>query len=121
MISVQQPGGGWGESCASYDDPSLAGRGEVTASQTSWAVLALLAAGEVDLPAIRAGIAYLTSTQRIDGGWDEEPFTGTGFPKVFYLKYHYYCLYFPLLALARFARLAGDGVEAETRREASIL
>jgi squalene-hopene/tetraprenyl-beta-curcumene cyclase len=121
LVSVQQPGGGWGESCASYDDPSLAGRGEVTASQTSWAVLALLAAGEVDLPATRAGIAYLTSTQRLDGGWDEEPFTGTGFPKVFYLKYHYYCLYFPLLALARFARLAGDGVEAETRREASIL
>ena len=121
MVSVQQPGGGWGESCASYDDPALAGRGEVTASQTSWAVLALLAAGEVEHPATRAGIAYLTSTQRDDGGWDEEPFTGTGFPKVFYLKYHYYCLYFPLLALARFARLAGDGVEAETRREASIL
>jgi squalene-hopene/tetraprenyl-beta-curcumene cyclase len=120
LVSVQQPGGGWGESCASYDDPSLAGRGEVTASQTAWAVLALLAAGEVDHPATRAGIEYLTSTQRLDGGWSEEPFTGTGFPKVFYLKYHYYCLYFPLLALARFARLAGVRCEAVSRREASI-
>ena len=120
LVSVQQSGGGWGESCASYDDPAFAGRGEVTASQTAWAVLALLAAGEVDLPATREGIAYLASTQRLDGGWSEEPFTGTGFPKVFYLKYHYYCLYFPLLALARFARLAGGRVEEVSPREASV-
>lgn len=106
LESVQQACGGWGESCASYDDPTLAGQGAPTASQTAWAVLALLAAGEVDSDATRGGIDYLARTQEADGGWSEEPFTGTGFPKVFYLKYHYYCLYFPLLALARYQRLA---------------
>src|SRR5262249_10049217 len=85
---VQQPGGGWGETCATYDDPSLAGTGTPTASQTSWALLGLLAAGEARSPAVRAGIDYLLTTQREDGSWHEEPFTGTGFPKVFYLKYH---------------------------------
>jgi squalene-hopene/tetraprenyl-beta-curcumene cyclase len=102
LESVQQLDGGWGESCASYDDPNEAGKGIVTASQTAWAILALLAAGERDNPATKAGIDYLLRTQNDDGGWTEEPFTGTGFPKVFYLKYHYYCLYFPLLALARY-------------------
>jgi squalene-hopene/tetraprenyl-beta-curcumene cyclase len=99
---VQQPGGGWGETCRSYDDPRLAGRGTPTASQTAWALLALLAAGEADSAAVRAGVAYLLATQRDDGNWHEEPFTGTGFPKVFYLKYHLYSLYFPLMALARY-------------------
>lgn len=113
LESVQQVNGGWGESCASYDDPSLAGQGTVTASQTAWAVLALLAAGEADSPATRAGIDYLISAQQADGGWSEEPFTGTGFPRVFYLKYHYYCLYFPLMALARYARAAGAAGAAD--------
>jgi squalene-hopene/tetraprenyl-beta-curcumene cyclase len=102
LQSVQQPCGGWGETCASYDDPTLAGVGTPTASQTSWALLALLAAGERDSAAVRGGIDYLICTQRPDGGWDEEPFTGTGFPKVFYLKYHLYSLYFPLMALGRY-------------------
>jgi squalene-hopene/tetraprenyl-beta-curcumene cyclase len=100
---VQQPGGAWGESCASYDDPRLAGVGVPTASQTAWALLGLIAAGEADSPEVLAGVKWLMSTQRDDGTWHEEPFTGTGFPKVFYLKYHYYALYFPLMALSRFA------------------
>ncbi len=98
---VQQAGGGWGESCRSYDDPAWAGRGEPTASQTAWSLLALVAAGEGDSEAVRRGIAYLLQTQQADGNWIEDFFTGTGFPKVFYLKYHLYRLYFPLLALAR--------------------
>src|SRR5207237_10583833 len=104
LESVQQASGGWGESPASYDDPSLAGQGPPSASQTAWALLGLLAAGEGHSDAVRAGVDYLLRTQRPDGGWDEEPFTGTGFPKVFYLKYHMYSLYFPLMALARYGQ-----------------
>ncbi|HEV2947805.1 MAG TPA: prenyltransferase/squalene oxidase repeat-containing protein, partial [Gemmataceae bacterium] len=102
LKSVQQPGGGWGETCRSYDDPTLAGKGTPTASQTAWALLGLIAAGEACSDEVEAGIDFLQRTQREDGGWEEEPFTGTGFPKVFYLKYHMYSLYFPLMALARF-------------------
>jgi squalene-hopene/tetraprenyl-beta-curcumene cyclase len=104
LESVQQDCGGWGESCASYDDPRLAGQGTPTASQTGWALIALLAAGEERSPCVRRGIDYLVRTQRPDGTWHEDQFTGTGFPKVFYLKYHLYSLYFPLMALARFAK-----------------
>jgi squalene-hopene/tetraprenyl-beta-curcumene cyclase len=107
LKAVQQAGGGWGESCRSYDDPSLAGVGTPTASQTAWALLGLLAAGEAPSDAVAAGIDYLMATQNEDGGWREEQFTGTGFPKVFYLKYHMYSLYFPLMALARYARAVG--------------
>jgi squalene-hopene/tetraprenyl-beta-curcumene cyclase len=103
LQKVQQPGGGWGETCRSYDDPSLAGQGTPTASQTAWALLGLLAAGEAHSEAVRDGIDYLLTTQRPDGTWHEDQFTGTGFPKVFYLKYHMYSLYFPLMALARYA------------------
>jgi squalene-hopene/tetraprenyl-beta-curcumene cyclase len=103
LKSVQQPGGGWGETCRSYDDTSLAGQGTLTASQTAWALLALIAAGEAASDEVRAGIDYLIATQQPDGNWQEEQFTGTGFPKVFYLKYHMYSLYFPLMALSRFA------------------
>jgi squalene-hopene/tetraprenyl-beta-curcumene cyclase len=102
LESVQQADGGWGETCASYDDPTLKGQGEPTASQTAWAVLGLIAAGRADSDAVRRGIAFLTATQDADGAWDETPFTGTGFPRVFYLKYHLYRVYFPLMALARF-------------------
>jgi len=104
LQKVQQPSGGWGETCRSYDDPSLAGQGVATASQTAWALLALLAAGEKDSDAVRAGVAYLLRTQGADGNWRENFFTGTGFPKVFYLKYHLYRLYFPLMALARYEK-----------------
>jgi squalene-hopene/tetraprenyl-beta-curcumene cyclase len=115
LCRVQQPGGGWGETCRSYDDPSLAGRGTPTASQTGWALLALLAAGEADTDAVRAGVDYLLATQRDDGDWHEEQFTGTGFPKVFYLKYHLYSLYFPLMALARYRAL--QAVERRKRKD----
>jgi squalene-hopene/tetraprenyl-beta-curcumene cyclase len=108
LKAVQQPGGGWGETCRSYDDPSLAGQGTPTASQTAWALLGLLAAGEEHSEEVRAGIDYLLATQQPDGSWQEEQFTGTGFPKVFYLKYHMYALYFPLMALARYAAAVGD-------------
>ena len=108
LQNVQQPGGGWGETCRSYDDPSLAGQGTPTASQTAWALLGLLAAGEARSPEVQAGIHYLLATQRPDGSWHEDQFTGTGFPKVFYLRYHMYSLYFPLMALARYKAAIGD-------------
>jgi squalene-hopene/tetraprenyl-beta-curcumene cyclase len=101
----QQECGGWGESAASYDDPRLRGKGKPTASQTAWAILGLCSAGEVESAAVESGVQYLLDTQRDDGGWDEEEFTGTGFPRVFYLRYHLYCIYFPLMALSRVARL----------------
>jgi squalene-hopene/tetraprenyl-beta-curcumene cyclase len=116
LNGVQQPSGGWGESCQSYDDPSTAGQGPVTASQTAWALLGLIAAGEADSESVRTGVRFLVDRQLPDGNWREDEFTGTGFPKVFYLKYHLYRLYFPLMALARF-RSAG-GVVARTRHTA---
>ena len=89
------------------------GQGEPTASQTAWAVLGLIAAGRAHGDAVRRGIEYLLATQRPDGTWDEAPFTGTGFPRVFYLKYHLYRVYFPLMALARYQAAAG-ALPAET-------
>ncbi|NDH07990.1 squalene--hopene cyclase, partial [bacterium] len=107
LKNIQQPNGAWGETCATYDDPTLAGTGTPTPSQTAWAILGLLSAGEHKSEAVRRGINYLVRTQRPDGNWDELHHTGTGFPKVFYLKYHYYRLYFPLMALSRFLRKQG--------------
>ncbi|MFO1093588.1 MAG: terpene cyclase/mutase family protein [Planctomycetaceae bacterium] len=106
LKDTQQASGGWGESANSYDHPELRGQGPATASQTAWAVMGLIAAGEVHSPAVRRGIAYLLSNQQADGAWEEDWFTGTGFPRVFYLKYHLYRIYFPLMALARYARLS---------------
>jgi squalene-hopene/tetraprenyl-beta-curcumene cyclase len=120
LKDVQNADGGWGESCRSYDEPSTAGEGESTASQTAWALLGLLAAGERDTPEVRAGIEYLIGTQDADGGWTEELFTGTGFPRVFYLKYHMYPIYFPLMALGRYvAGFKGPqvGSSKTTRRD----
>jgi squalene-hopene/tetraprenyl-beta-curcumene cyclase len=102
LESVQQPCGGWGETCESYDDPSLMGTGTPTASQTAWAVLGLVAAGRASGESARRGIRHLLETQSEDGSWDEPSFTGTGFPRVFYLKYHLYRIYFPLMAVARY-------------------
>ncbi len=98
----QNPDGGWGEDLRSYDDQALAGRGESTASQTAWALLALLAAGERDSAATERGVRWLARTQRADGSWDEPQFTGTGFPGDFYINYHLYRLAFPVSALGRF-------------------
>ena len=95
----QNPDGGWGETLASYDDEELAGRGESIPSQTAWALLALFAAGRVDGPAVEKGIRYLSSSQNPDGTWEDPLWNGTGFPRVFYLKYHLYAKYFPLWAL----------------------
>ena len=101
LISRQNEDGGWGESCLSYEDRSQAGRGASTASQTAWALLGLTAGGYEKDPRVRKGFDYLIRDQREDGSWNESEWTGTGFPGAFYLRYHYYCLYFPLLALTR--------------------
>lgn len=105
LKSVQRDSGGWGETPRSYDDPSLKGQGPPTASQTAWAILGLIAAGEGESESVARGIEYLLDSQNEDGTWDEEWWTGTGFPKVFYLKYHLYRISFPLMALSRYARL----------------
>ena len=105
LVSVQREDGGWGEDEESYADASPGLYKEPTPSQTAWAVLGLMAAGEAENPAVARGIAYLARTQRPDGEWEEKPYTAVGFPKVFYLKYHGYRLYFPLLALARYRTL----------------
>lgn len=111
LKTTQQSCGGWGETPLSYDEPALRGQGAPTASQTAWALMGLIAGGEAECAAVDAGIQYLLNTQLDNGTWDEEPFTGTGFPKVFYLKYHLYRTYFPLMALARLARVRhGDWV-----------
>ena len=106
LKGVQHPSGGFGESPASYDDPATKGEGEPTASQTAWALMGLVAAGDARTPAARRAAAWLSDTQNPDGTWDEPQFTGTGFPSVFYLRYHLYRLYFPLMALARYERAA---------------
>ncbi|WP_028923750.1 squalene--hopene cyclase [Pseudonocardia acaciae] len=100
----QNPDGGWGEDLRSYTDPAWIGRGPSTASQTAWALLALLSAGHRNTDPVTRGVAYLSKTQREDGTWDEPYFTGTGFPGDFYLNYHLYRLVFPTTALARYVR-----------------
>jgi squalene-hopene/tetraprenyl-beta-curcumene cyclase len=105
---VQNPDGGWGESCESYDDPNKKGVGPSTASQTAWAVLGLLAAGDTRSDSLARGIAYLLRTQQRNGNWEEPYCTGTGFPRVFYLKYHLYRTYFPLLALTSYAKAMAE-------------
>ncbi|MGO9464734.1 MAG: squalene--hopene cyclase [Isosphaeraceae bacterium] len=107
LESTQQPSGGWGETPASYDDPSKKGTGEPTPSQTAWATLALIAAGHAAGQPAQRGIDYLVRTQNADGSWDEPQFTGTGFPRVFYLRYHLYRVYFPLMAMARYEACIG--------------
>jgi squalene-hopene/tetraprenyl-beta-curcumene cyclase len=111
LAAHQNADGGWGESIASYDDRREKGRGPSTASQTAWALIGLIAAGHAGEPAVRRGVRYLLERQSPDGTWPEEAWTGTGFPRVFYLRYHLYPHYFPMLALARY-RAASAGAAA---------
>lgn len=106
LIAIQNEDGGWGEDGTSYKlDYKGYEKAPSTSSQTAWALLALMAAGEVDHPAVARGIAYLSRTQGRDGLWPEELYTATGFPRVFYLRYHGYSKFFPLWAMARFRNL----------------
>jgi squalene-hopene/tetraprenyl-beta-curcumene cyclase len=106
LIAIQNPDGGWGEDAISY---KLDYRGyeaaPSTASQTAWALLGLMSAGRTNHAAVRRGIAYLAASQAADGFWNEPRFTATGFPRVFYLRYHGYRKFFPLWALARYRNL----------------
>jgi squalene-hopene/tetraprenyl-beta-curcumene cyclase len=109
LVSHQNGDGGWGETCHAYENSQSRGTGPSTASQTAWALTGLIAAGEHASPAVRRGIDYLVRTQKEDGSWDEDAYTGTGFPRAFYLRYDFYRLYFPLLALARYRAALKEG------------
>jgi squalene-hopene/tetraprenyl-beta-curcumene cyclase len=105
LESVQHEDGGWGERCNTYDDPVFKGQGPSTASQTAWAVMGLCAFDDPENPVLKRGIEYLMQTQNADGSWTEHETTGTGFPKVFYLKYDMYRNAWPLLALATYRQI----------------
>ena len=106
LIAIQNADGGWGEDCTSYKlDYKGYEAAPSTASQTAWALLGLMAAGQVDHPAMARGIAYLRDTQSADGLWTQDHYTGGGFPRVFYLRYHGYPKFFPLWAIARYRNL----------------
>lgn len=123
ILSRQNPDGGWGESPRSYDDPAQKGIGPSTAAQTAWALMGLFAAA-VTAPAtpmtaatpatcaIDRGVEYLLRSQREDGAWKDGPWTATGFPRVFYLQYHLYAIYFPLLALSEYRAAATSTLHA---------
>jgi len=108
LKSVQHDDGGWGETCETYENPAAKGRGPTTPAQTAWALMGLMAAGVHD-DSVRRGVACLASTQREDGTWDETEFTGTGFPKVYYLEYTMYRNYFPLQALGSYRKALLEG------------
>ncbi len=111
LESVQHEDGGWGERCNTYDDPVFKGQGPSTASQTAWAVMGLCAFDDPNNPALKRGIEYLIRAQNPDGSWTEHETTGTGFPKVFYLKYDMYRNAWPLLALATYNNLLSGGLK----------
>ncbi len=102
LESCQNVDGGWGETCGTYDNPATKGIGESTASQTAWALMGICACGDLNRPSIYRGVRYLLDSQARDGSWEEAQITGTGFPKVFYLKYDMYRQNFPLMALATY-------------------
>ncbi|MFY9760365.1 MAG: squalene--hopene cyclase [Xanthobacteraceae bacterium] len=113
LAAIQNDDGGWGEDGASYKlDYKGYEKAPSTASQTAWALLGLMAAGEVDHPAVARGIKYLADNQATDGFWNEERYTATGFPRVFYLRYHGYAKFFPLWALARYRNLKSGNARA---------
>ncbi len=114
LESVQHADGGWGERCNTYDDPVFKGQGPSTASQTAWAVMGLCAFDDPDRPSVRRGIEYLIRTQNTDGSWTELETTGTGFPKVFYLKYDMYRNAWPLLAFATYKKILTKEQKQET-------
>jgi squalene-hopene/tetraprenyl-beta-curcumene cyclase len=108
LRSAQNDDGGWGETCESYKKPELRGKGPSTPSQTAWALLGLMAAGDYESESVKDGVAYLLGKQNADGSWPEPEFTGTGFPGHFYINYHQYRNQFPLTALGRYAQLAQE-------------
>ncbi len=113
LIAIQNEDGGWGEDCNSYRlDYQGYERAPSTASQTAWALLGLMAAGQVDHPSVARGIEYLRASQNSDGLWDQDHYTGGGFPRVFYLRYHGYPKFFPLWALARYRNLRTSNTRA---------
>jgi squalene-hopene/tetraprenyl-beta-curcumene cyclase len=113
LLSVRNDDGGWGEDAVSYRlDYGGLERAPTTASQTAWALLGLMAAGEVGNPVVARGVEYLMATQSEKGTWDEQRYTATGFPRVFYLRYHGYPKFFPLWALARYRNLRGTNSRA---------
>lgn len=114
LESVQHEDGGWGERCNTYDDPVFKGQGPSTASQTAWAVMGLCTFDNSSLPSLRKGIEYLIRTQNADGSWTEAETTGTGFPKVFYLKYDIYRNSWPLLAMATYRKLEEKATACQT-------
>jgi squalene-hopene/tetraprenyl-beta-curcumene cyclase len=114
LVAIQNEDGGWGEDGTSYKlDYHGYEQAPSTASQTAWALLGLMAVGETDHPAVARGIAYLKTTQGDDGFWNEPRYTATGFPRVFYLRYHGYSKFFPLWALARYRNLTRGNARAE--------
>ena len=113
LVSIQNDDGGWGEDGASYKlDYRGYEQAPSTASQTAWALLGLMASGDVNDPAVARGIEYLQRHQGSDGFWDEARYTATGFPRVFYLRYHGYPKFFPLWALARYRNLTAGNDRA---------
>jgi squalene-hopene/tetraprenyl-beta-curcumene cyclase len=110
LESCQNADGGWGEDCHSYEDPRTKGRGPSTPSQTAWAAMALIESGKAREPAVERAMQFLIERQKVDGTWVEEEYTGTGFPKHFYINYHLYRNYFPLMALARYRQAVTGGV-----------